>query len=254
MTALRWIRRVLEGVLVLAALAVVVTAGITILAPALGGRALVVGGESMEPAIPLGALIVALPRADDEYAVGDVVTVEQGRATPYTHRITRFAELAGAPYIETKGDSNDEPDPAIVPLAAVIGRVDLSIPLLGYLWAFLGTVLGLVCFLSLATAALALTWLIDELEDRRTCEVCAAAATTAVPAPWVMAVEHGPGVGVVRAVEHGPAAAGASLAAIDDRTATIDDRTAAMDESAGAAEAADAPKRASTRRRARKAA
>ncbi len=122
MTALRWTRRLLDVLLVVAALAVVVTAATQLLAPVAGGRAMVIGGGSMEPAIGRGAFVLALPAGIETYAVGDVVTVQQGGATPYTHRITRLAELAGVPYVETKGDANAAPDPAIVPTGAIMGR------------------------------------------------------------------------------------------------------------------------------------
>ena len=60
-TTLRWARRSLDALLLVAVVVVIVTAGITVLAPVLGGRALVIGGGSMEPTIPQGALVLALP-------------------------------------------------------------------------------------------------------------------------------------------------------------------------------------------------
>ena len=172
-TALRWGRRALDGLLLVAVVVVIVTAGITVLAPVLGGRALVIGGGSMEPAIPQGALVLALP-SDAPYAVGDVVTVQQGAATPYTHRITRLTELAGVPYVETKGDANAAPDPVIVPTAAIAGRVVIGIPFLGYVSALLATGLGLAAFLALGATALLVSWILEDLEEQR-CPACAAA-------------------------------------------------------------------------------
>ena len=78
MTALRWTRRLLDAILLAAVLTVTVTAGVTLLAPVLGGRALVIGGGSMEPAIDRGALVLSLPAGAEGYAIGDVVTVQQG--------------------------------------------------------------------------------------------------------------------------------------------------------------------------------
>lgn len=173
MTALRWTRRSLDLLLLVAVLVVIGTAGITVLAPFLGGRALVIGGGSMEPAITQGALVVALP-SDTPYVVGDVVTVRQGAATPYTHRVTRLTELAGVPYVETKGDANPEADPVIVPTSAIVGRVVLAVPVLGFVSALLGTALGLAGFLALCATALLLIWILEELEEQR-CPECAAA-------------------------------------------------------------------------------
>jgi signal peptidase len=175
MTALRWTRRLLDVLLAVAVLAVVVTAATQLLAPVAGGRAMVIGGESMEPAIGRGAFVLALPAGAEGYAVGDVVTVQQGGGTPYSHRITRLADLAGVPHVETKGDANAAPDPAIVPTAAIIGKVALSIPLLGYLVMLLATAAGLAGFLAVCATMLILVWVIEELEDQR-CPECAAVA------------------------------------------------------------------------------
>ena len=176
MTALRWTRRALDALLVVVMLAVVVTAGLQLLAPLAGGRALVIGGGSMEPTIGRGALVLALPAGLEGYAVGDVVTVQQGGGTPYTHRITRLADLAGVPYVETKGDANAAPDPAIVPTAAIAGRIAMNVPLVGYLALLLGSAAGLAGFLAVGAAALFLVWIIEDLEDHR-CPACAAAAS-----------------------------------------------------------------------------
>jgi len=178
MTALRWTRRTLDILLLLAIAAVIVTAGITLLAPVLGGRAMVIGGGSMEPSIGRGALVLALPGAPASYAVGDVVTVQQGGATPYTHRITRLTDLEGVPYVETKGDANPRPDPAIVPIAAIVGRVVIGVPLLGFLSLVLGTAAGLAGFLAVSAMALLLIWVLEDLEEG-SCPACAAAAAAA---------------------------------------------------------------------------
>ncbi len=180
MTAIRWTRRALDALLLAAMLVVAITAGITLLAPVLGGRALVIGGGSMEPTIGRGALVLALPARDGAPVVGDVVTVQQGGSTPYTHRIVRLAEMDGVPYVETKGDANPGPDPALVPAAAILGTIVLSLPLLGYLSLVLGTAAGLAGFLALCATALLLTWVLEDLEDERL--VVAATAGEADPA------------------------------------------------------------------------
>jgi signal peptidase len=186
MTALRWTRRLLDAILLAAVLTVTVTAGVTLLAPVLGGRALVIGGGSMEPAIDRGALVLSLPAGAEGYAIGDVVTVQQGGSTPYTHRIVRLAELNGTPYVETKGDANPGPDPAIVPVAAIVGRIALSLPLLGYVSLALGTAMGLAGFLALCAMVLILVWVLEDAEVDR-CPVCAAGATASAMAGTAMA-------------------------------------------------------------------
>ncbi len=201
MTALRRTRRLLDALLLAAVLTVTVTAGITLLAPVLGGRALVIGGGSMEPAIDRGALVLSLPAGAEGYGLGDVVTVQQGGSTPYTHRIVRLAELDGVPYVETKGDANPQPDPAIVPVAAIVGRIALSLPLLGYLSLALGTAMGLAGFLALCAMVLILIWVLEDLEDDR-CPVCAAEAATSGATGTAMA---GTATGAAAAGHHGHA-------------------------------------------------
>jgi signal peptidase len=166
MTALRWTRRALDALLVVAVLAAMVTATLQLLAPLAGGRTLVIGGGSMEPAIGRGAFVLTLPAGPEGYAVGDVVTIQQGGATPYTHRITRLAEVKGVAYVETRGDANAAPDPALVPTAAVTGRIAMNVPLLGYVALLLGTAAGLAGFLAVCAAALFLIWLLEDLEER----------------------------------------------------------------------------------------
>ena len=176
MTALRLARRTLDAILLVALVAVALTAGVALLAPVTGGRAMVIGGGSMEPTIPKGSLILAAPGGD--YRVGDVVAVQPGTSTPYTHRVTRLAEVDGVSHVETKGDANDGPDPALVPVTSVIGRVDLALPLLGYLGVLLGSTAGLVGFVAVGGSLLLASGALEEWESGR-CAACAAGADPA---------------------------------------------------------------------------
>jgi signal peptidase len=179
MSAVRWIRRSLDAILLVALGAVALTAGIALLAPATGGRTLVIGGGSMEPTIPVGSLILTTPA--NRYAVGDVVAVEQPGATPYTHRISRLAELDGEPHVETKGDANEAPDPAIVPVRTIVGRVAVAIPLLGYLGVLLGHAAGLAGFLAVGGSLLLASTALDEWEQAASCGVCADSSADRAP-------------------------------------------------------------------------
>jgi signal peptidase len=194
MTALRWTSRALDAVLVVMLAAVVVTAGITLFAPALGGRALAIAGGSMEPAIPRGSLVLAVPGAS--YGVGDVVAVQAGGATPYTHRVIRVAERDGRPYFETKGDASAAPDSQLVPLDALIGRVVFTLPLLGYLVFLVANGAGLLGLLAVGAAILALSSAIEAWAGSR-CPACASGARPppriadpAPPPPGVPAVSR----------------------------------------------------------------
>jgi signal peptidase len=145
-------------------LAVVLAKG----APLIGRQSIVIGGESMEPTIHLGSAIVVKPVDPADLAVGDVVSMQVGseRAT-YTHRIITVVDRPDGRWIRTQGDANAAPDPTLVPATAVIGRVELVIPLIGYLLALLTLPVGVIFVLGLAATLLAIAWLLESLEPER---------------------------------------------------------------------------------------
>lgn len=179
-------RRTLD-VLLMAVIGIVI--GVLVLARALpaltGGQAFVVGGGSMEPAIPRGAAVLAVPVAAGRLAVGDVVSLRIGdRQTVFTHRITRLIFRTDGLWLETKGDANREADPSLVPATMVVGRVEVSLPLAGYLVTILGSAQGIALFVSLAGFLLAGAWLLeslgqDQLETVRRGEHAGSSALTA---------------------------------------------------------------------------
>lgn len=163
---LRW----LLDLAVLGLVAVVLVAVILgRLVPLLGGQTLIIGGPSMEPALPLGSAIVILPVAPDAVAVGDIVSIKAGPETSiFTHRVVRTLALRGEPYLETKGDNNPSPDGATVPATAVIGRVDRVVPLMGYVIALLSVPIGVAFVLCLGAFLILAAILVDAAEaDRR---------------------------------------------------------------------------------------
>ena len=137
-------RRILE--LLLAALIATLMSLVVVarVVPLAGWSTFVVQGRSMEPAVPLGALVVDWPVEPGQLRVGDVVTIRVGplRAI-FTHRIERIVARERATWIETKGDANRTADPALVPATAVIGRTAVIVPLLGYLLVLLSGPAGL---------------------------------------------------------------------------------------------------------------
>ena len=163
-------RRLLDLLLLAAIAAVLVTIIVTRIVPALTGTTtLVIAGRSMEPAIPLGSVVVAVPVAPGALRVGDVVslTTGPGRAT-FTHRIERMVARDGDPWIATRGDANASPDPSIVPATAVIGRIEVTIPMLGYLVTILSSTPGILFALGLVGSLLVAAWLLEGLElDQR---------------------------------------------------------------------------------------
>jgi len=114
---------------------------------------------SMEPAIGMGSLTIVKNVSPEELAVNDVITFKliEGSETLVTHRIINI-NSDGNSFI-TKGDGNNVPDSSPVYYDHVIGKVVLSIPLLGYIINFLKTPFGIVTFIAL----LILTGLIRRL-------------------------------------------------------------------------------------------
>ena len=160
-------RRLLDVLLLALILAVLAVVVLSRVAPAVtGGETFVVAGASMEPAIPLGSAVVAVPVDPSSLATGDVVSVRVGpEQAVFTHRIARLVPRDDGLWIATKGDGNADPDPSIIPASAVIGRVELAIPFAGYAVTLLGTAQGILFVVMLAASLLAGAWLLETLED-----------------------------------------------------------------------------------------
>lgn len=161
-------RRVVDVALWTFVVPVIGTILLSQLPPRLGHPVFVVGGPSMEPALPLGAVVVTAPTPERALRPGDVVTMRIGpEQAIFTHRIVRVAERDGAVWLETKGDNNAGPDPAIVPATAVIGRVEFVIPVVGFLVALLSMPSGIAFAVGVATTLYVLAWLLETFEDER---------------------------------------------------------------------------------------
>jgi signal peptidase len=159
------VRRVLDAVLI--ALILVVLVGVILgkVVPLTGRQTIIIGGESMEPAIHLGSAIIVAPVAAADLHVGDVVSLRAGDENAlFTHRIVEVVDRPDGRWIRTKGDANASPDPTLVHAAAVEGRVQLAIPLAGYLIALLSIPTGVLFLIGLAATLLAAVWLLESLE------------------------------------------------------------------------------------------
>lgn len=88
---------------------------------------------SMEPAIPIGSVVYAKQTDPQEIEAGDVVVFYGGHdsTTVITHRTVENHQEAQE--LLTKGDANAGNDMLPITYNNVIGRVALSIPLLGFL-------------------------------------------------------------------------------------------------------------------------
>jgi signal peptidase I len=163
--AARSLRRLLDLALVVLvglvlAIVLVVNAG-----PAFGHQLIVIRGGSMEPAIGLGSVIDVVPVRPADLRSGDVVTLKDAAGVLLSHRVNRVVTLPDGLYIETKGDANATPDTPLVPASQVVGRVDASVPKLGYLLYLLTLPTGILTLLCLALTILFGIWLLEDVED-----------------------------------------------------------------------------------------
>lgn len=91
----------------------------------------------MEPSLPTGSLCVVTTRIDPgKIYKGDVIAFQTG-SLEVAHRVV--AEREGG--YQTKGDNNDSPDPGIVRESQVIGKVLFHVPYIGYVAAWLQSLL-----------------------------------------------------------------------------------------------------------------
>lgn len=124
--------------------------------------AVVISG-SMEPEIGIDALIIV--HEEDSYAVGDVITYENGNSV-VTHRI-----IAQAPegYI-TKGDANNTEDQFPVAHSAVVGKVACVVPKVGLLIGYLKTPLGMTCLVLIGFLLIEIPYLVNKRKEEEVAE------------------------------------------------------------------------------------
>jgi signal peptidase I len=164
-TAARWIRRLLDLALILLVVSVLGLVLAVNVGPRFGHQLVVIRGGSMEPAIHLGSVTLVSPVQPADLHPGDVVTLKESNGVIVSHRITRIVQESGGLFIETKGDANPTVDPVLSPVAQVTGRVDLTIPGLGYLLYLLTLPIGVFSILGLALTLLFAIWLLEDLES-----------------------------------------------------------------------------------------
>ena len=127
----------------------------------LGGiRFLSIQTDSMSPALEPGDLILVVKADPSDLRQKDIIsywTVIDGEVVINTHRIENiYVDGNGYLTFETKGDAKTSADPGTVIENEVIGKVMLSIPLLGGVLDFFRTSTGFIVLLLLAAAVVAL--------------------------------------------------------------------------------------------------
>lgn len=120
---------------------------------------------SMEPAIPTGSLIFVRPT--EVYTLGDIVTIETDDGKTVTHRIIEMVPSDMGIVFRTKGDNNEDPDPAEVMPVDIIGKTYFTIPYIGYLVAYAQTRTGFLALIIFPAVLIVLGELISIVREAR---------------------------------------------------------------------------------------
>jgi len=107
---------------------------------------------SMDPAVPVGSVVVVNRVNPDRVKVGDII-VFQKSDTKTIHRVVEKIVENDSYCFKTKGDANEDPDPGLVQPEQVQGSLLLNIPYYGYLLYFAGAPIGFL-FMVIVPAAL----------------------------------------------------------------------------------------------------
>lgn len=102
---------------------------------------------SMEPTVSPGDVVIV--DASAAIAVGDIITFDDGKEVPTTHRVVGIED---GQYV-TQGDANQNPDTQRVAPGDVLGGVTLTIPFIGHVILWVNTPTG---YVSLVVAPLVL--------------------------------------------------------------------------------------------------
>lgn len=149
---------------VVQAIAAVVLGGATLIVLAgtvpmlFGLQSLAVYSGSMEPTLPVGSLAVMRPAPVSELRVGDVITYRTPAAPDVvvTHRLMAIdAGDDGRVRYRTKGDANSAEDVVQVEPYAVLGRLEFTIPIAGYIVEFGRSPRGRILLLGIPVLLLA---------------------------------------------------------------------------------------------------
>jgi signal peptidase I len=129
---------------------------------AFGREMFVVRGASMQPAVPLGSVILVRPVDPETIVAGDIITFRAPNGALVSHRVIGRADGTSLTF-QTKGDGSSAADPIIVPATSVEGVVESYVPQLGYVVTALGTTAGTLATLGLLVGLLLTSWFTDEL-------------------------------------------------------------------------------------------
>lgn len=110
-----------------------------------GSEIMVVLSGSMAPTFNTGSIVAVKPVKFEEIKQGDIVTFKNEDDLTITHRVMEINDGK----LITKGDANNGKDSMPVTADRVIGEVQYSVPLIGYLIEFVKSKVGMLVFLGI---------------------------------------------------------------------------------------------------------
>jgi signal peptidase I len=126
-----------------------------------GLRAFIVSSSSMEPRIGTGSLIVTHYIHPTQLQKEDTITfIAPTKDREFvTHRITSASHKQNLSIFKTKGDNNTSEDTWTLAGGAVVGKVIVTIPYVGFIVSFIKSKIGILLLILLP----ALYIIVDEL-------------------------------------------------------------------------------------------
>ena len=165
------IRKIVGRCLLILVIAVsVILLAISLLPRAFGYVPCGIHDDSMEPMFRKGDLVLARPVAFEDIDTGDVLVFSDPSSSANFTRVVREVWRAKQ-QIVTSAASSDMFDPMTTAYSCVVGRVERSIPLLGYPAVWVHTT-----FVKIILASLYIIWIAVEIES---CGVSKRRETTA---------------------------------------------------------------------------
>jgi signal peptidase len=171
--AWRAARRMVRTLSALVVVAATVVALVYLLPALLGYERYVITGGSMSGSFEKGSIAFARAVPVEELSVGDVITylppADSGVPNLVTHRITEMERSdTGSFTMTTQGDANADPDPWSFELQAPVQpRVELTIPLLGYVFIALADPTNRMLLIGVPAGLVALRSVLDLVRTLR---------------------------------------------------------------------------------------
>ena len=141
-------------------------AGLLFVPKILGYSQYAVLSGSMEPGIPVGAIVYDRAFSGEALEKGAVVTYELSPETLVTHRVISVDQEDQT--VITQGDANNVEDASPVAWQQIVGVYAFHVPYLGYISIYAKTPVGIAVVCGVLIVLILLTFLPDIFEEEKT--------------------------------------------------------------------------------------